>query len=303
MKERLQKLWSTILERVPHKNYTPEQKEAITKKTAIIGVILGAVIVLLLGVALFPVTDVEIKDNQSKYSDEQIMQALDASGWTPLLALTPHKAEQRLLDELLYLESADVSYRFPGTLQIRVTEQQPLYYFYYETQIGGKDHTGWLAIGPDLRVVDAARAPDTFAERGLTQITLPAPVLDETEPGRASKLRFTREDETGENAKTEQDYAYVSEFLALLEDSSVSARLTKVDLAKKFDVRVTLDGKYRIDFGRVRDAREFEQKFSLAEQILKEAKIEPDQKYIIWVGSDECSIDPTDDLDTPQSEP
>ncbi|MBQ7379828.1 MAG: FtsQ-type POTRA domain-containing protein [Clostridia bacterium] len=297
MKERLQKLRDALLERVPQKNYTPEQKAAMTKKTALVSGAVGALILVLLIVALFPVTGVEIVSNQSQYTEQQIMEALDKSAWTPLLNLTPRRAEQRLMDKLLYLESAEVTYQFPSTLCISVTEQQPLYYFYYETQIGGKRHTGWLAVGPDLRVVDAARDETAFAERGLTKLALPAPVLDETEPGRASKLRFTREDETGEGAKTEQDFAYIAEFLSYLESSSVAERLTSVDLAEKFDVKITLDSKYRIELGRVRDERDFAQKLALAEQILAEAAIDPDQKYAILVGTDEISMYPLYDGD------
>ena len=287
MKQKLQALRDALLERAPRKNYSPAQKAAIIKRTAIAGGVLCVAALLLLTVALFPVTDVEIVDNGSHYTDEQLLDALDASGWTPVLSILPRRAEQRLLDELLYLESAEVTYSFPGTLRVSVKEQKPLYYFYYDTLIGGKPHTGWLAVGPDLRVVDAARDPQGFAEQGLTRIALPAPVLDQTKPGRNSTLRFTREEETGENAKTEQDFAYISEFLLWMEGSSMAGRLTSVDLREKFDVRVTLESKYRIDFGRVVNERDFAQKLALAEQILAEGDIDPDEKYIVSVGDDQ----------------
>ena len=287
MKQKLQALRDALLERAPRKNYSPAQKAAIIKRTAIAGGVLCIAALLLLTVALFPVTDVEIVDNGSHYTDEQLLDALDASGWTPVLSILPRRAEQRLLDELLYLESAEVTYSFPGTLRVSVKEQKPLYYFYYDTLIGGKPHTGWLAVGPDLRVVDAARDPQGFAEQGLTRIALPAPVLDQTKPGRNSTLRFTREEETGENAKTEQDFAYISEFLLWMEGSSMAGRLTSVDLREKFDVRVTLESKYRIDFGRVVNERDFAQKLALAEQILAEGDIDPDEKYIVSVGDDQ----------------
>lgn len=287
MKQKLQALRDALLERAPRKNYSPAQKAAIIKRTAIAGGVLCVAALLLLTVALFPVTDVEIVDNGSHYADEQLLDALDASGWTPVLSILPRRAEQRLLDELLYLESAEVTYGFPGTLRVSVKEQKPLYYFYYDTLIGGKPHTGWLAVGPDLRVVDAARDPQGFAAQGLTRIALPAPVLDQTKPGRNSTLRFTREEETGENAKTEQDFAYISEFLLWMEGSSMAGRLTSVDLREKFDVRVTLESKYRIDFGRVVNERDFAQKLALAEQILAEGDIDPDEKYIVSVGDDQ----------------
>lgn len=303
MKEQLQKFRDALLEKIPHQNYTPEQKAAITKKTAWIGGGVCLIAVVLLIVASFPILEVRIDSNQSHYTEEELVAALDKSAWTPLLSLTPGRAEKRLMDNLLYLESAEVKYEFPATLRVSVKEESPLYYFYYRTQIGGKDHTGWLAVGADLRVVDAARDAQTFADQGLTKIGIPAPVLDETEPGRASKLRFTREEETDEGAKTEQDFAYITEFLSYVEHASLTNKLTCVDLSEKFDVRVTLDSKYRIDFGRVRDEQDFVQKLSLAQQILAEAGVDPEQKYVILVGSEEYAIYPANDLDLDEIKP
>lgn len=297
MNERLKSWRDSLLEKIPHKNRTPQQKAALTKTLSIIGILLCVLALLMLTLALFPITSVRVESNQSGYTQEQIIEGLGMKGWTPILSLTPHRAEQNLMTNLLYLESAEVTYGFPATLHISVTEQKPLYYFYYDTEISGKSHTGWMAIGPDLRVVDAAREGEGFAQRGLTKIALPPPVLDQTTPGRDSKLCFTREEEVEEGGKTEEDFTYISEFLGYLENSSVASRLTSVDLSEKFDVRITLESKIRIDFGRVRNETDFLQKLSTAEQILAQATMDPEQKYIILVGSDECSMYPAKDMD------
>ena len=297
MKEKLQAFRDMLLEKVPHKNYSAAQKAAMTKRAAVAACIVGALLAVLLVVALFPITNVEIKTNDSHYTNEQLTEALDMGVWTPVLSLLPRRAEQRLMDKLLYLQDAQVEYAFPGTLRVTVQEQQPLYYFYYDTQIGGKDTTGWLAVGPDLRVVDAARSEEVFASMGMTRLALPDPVLDQTKPGRASKLCFTREDDTGENAKTEQDFAYIIEFLSWVEQSGVADRLTSVDLEEKFDVKITLQSRYRIEFGRVRDELDFTQKLSLAEQILAESNLDPDAKYIVSVGVEQPYLRPAGDID------
>ncbi len=297
MKEKLQAFRDMLLEKVPHKNYSAAQKAAMTKRAAVAACIVGALLAVLLVVALFPITNVEIKTNDSHYTNEQLTEALDMGVWTPVLSLLPRRAEQRLMDKLLYLKDAQVEYAFPGTLRVTVQEQQPLYYFYYDTQIGGKDTTGWLAVGPDLRVVDAARSEDVFASMGMTRLALPDPVLDQTKPGRASKLCFTREDDTGENAKTEQDFAYIIEFLSWVEQSGVADRLTSVDLEEKFDVKITLQSRYRIEFGRVRDELDFTQKLALAEQILAESNLDPDAKYIVSVGVEQPYLRPAGDID------
>lgn len=297
MKEKLQAFRDKLLQSVPQKNYSPAQKAAMTKRAAIASCVVVAVLVLVLVAVLFPVTEVEVVANDSHYTEEQLLDALDVGTWTPVLRLLPRRAEQRLMDNLLYLATAEVEYAFPGTLRVTVKEQQPLYYFYYDTQISGKNATGWLAVGPDLRVVDAAREAEPFAAMGMTRLALPAPVLDQTKPGRASTLCFTREDETGENAKTEQDYAYIAEFLSYLEQSSVADKLSSVDLTAKFDVKITLQSKYRIEFGRVRDARDFAQKLALAEQILAESELDPDAKYIVSVSDDQPYLRPAGDME------
>ena len=297
MKEGWKGWRDNLLQKLSRKNYTPEQKAVITKRLSLIGIGLCVLVLILMTIALFPVTHVEVESNQSGYTQEQIIEALDMSVWTPVLNLTPGRAEQRLLENLLYLESAEVTYSFPGTLRISVSEQKPLYYFYYDTQIGGKNHTGWLAIGADLRIVDAAREGTGFAERGLTKIALPPPVLDQTKPGRNSALRFVRDEEIEEGSKSEQDFAYIVEFLGYLEDTSFASRLTSVDLSEKFDVKITLDSQYRIEFGRVRNQTDFLQKLATAEQILAQASIDPEQKYIILVGSEPYSMYPAKDAD------
>lgn len=303
MKETLQAFRDKLLEKVPQKNYSPAEKAAMTKRAATAACIVGVVLMLLLVITLFPITNVEIVFNESHYTEAQLLEALDADGWTPVLSLLPHRAEQRLLDKLLYLDEARVEYAFPGTLRLTVHEQQPLYYFYYDTQIGGKNATGWLAVGPDLRVVDAGRTKDAFAALGMTRLALPDPVLDQTKPGRGSTLRFTHEKETGENPKTEQDFAYIAEFLSYLDGSSVADRLTSVDLCEKFDIKITLEGQYRIEFGRVRDARDFAQKLALAEQILAEGNVDPEAKYIVSVGSEQPYLRPAVDMELDVTDP
>ena len=297
MKEKLIAFRDMLLEKVPHKNYSPAEKAARTKRAALAGCVLSVLLLVLLVVALFPITDVQVVSNQSHYTEEQLLEALDMGLWTPVLNLLPHRAEQRLMDKLLYLDQAHVTYAFPGTLCVEVHEQQPLYYFYYNTQIGGKHASGWLAVGPDLRVVDAARGEEVFSSLGMTRLALPDPVLDQTKSGRGSKLRFTHEEETGENAKTEQDYAYIVEFLSYLEQSSVADKLTSVDLTEKFDVKITLQSQYCIVFGRVRDARDFAQKLALAEQIMAEGKLDPDAKYIIAVNTEQPYFRPAGDAE------
>ena len=297
MKETLQAFRDKLLEKVPQKNYSPAEKAAMTKRVATAACIVGAVLVLLLVIVLFPITNVEIVSNQSHYTEAQLTDALEIGAWTPVTALLPRRAEQRLLDKLLYLDAAEVDYVLPGTLRITVHEQQPLYYFYYDTQISGKNTTGWLAVGPDLRVVDAARSEEVFASLGMTRLALPDPVLDQTKPGRQSTLCFTREDDTGENAKTEQDFAYIAEFLSWLEQSDVADRLTSVDLTEKFDVKITLQSQYRIELGRVRDQQDFAQKMALAQQILAESKLDPDAKYIVSVGVEQPYLRPAGDVE------
>ena len=67
MKEKLQAFRDMLLEKVPHKNYSAAQKAAMTKRAAVAACIVGALLAVLLVVALFPITNVEIKTNGDIY--------------------------------------------------------------------------------------------------------------------------------------------------------------------------------------------------------------------------------------------
>ncbi len=77
MKEQLQKLRDALLEHVPRKNYSPAQKAAKTKRAAIAGCVISVLLLVVLVVALFPVTDVQIVSNDSHYTDQELLDALD----------------------------------------------------------------------------------------------------------------------------------------------------------------------------------------------------------------------------------
>ena len=82
MKEKLQALRDALLARVPHKNYSPAEKAAIIKRAVSVGCVLCALALLLMTVALFPVIHVEFEDNGSHYTEQQLLEALDTTGWS-----------------------------------------------------------------------------------------------------------------------------------------------------------------------------------------------------------------------------
>ena len=207
MKQQLKKLWQALYEKLPYKNYTPEQKQALIKKTALMGALVAALVLLVLLVALFPVTRVEVEQNDSHYTSEEIADALTPRALTPVLGQLFGRGERMLLDKLLYLEEAQVRYSFPGTLRVSVKEQQPLFYFPYQTELSGKPHAGWMLIGPDLRIVDAGQDSTAYAELGYVRISLPEPKLSKTQPGRQSALRFTDEEEDRKSTRLNSSHA------------------------------------------------------------------------------------------------
>lgn len=296
MMEKLKQGWETVLERLPHKNYTPEQKQSMIKRAAVLGGVLAVLVLLLLVLVLFPVLRVEVEQNDSHYTDEEIADVLQSRAVNPVLAMVLGRGEQQLLDKLLYLESAEVRYAFPGTLRVSVKEQAPLFYFPYETELSGKPHAGWMVVAKDLRIVDAGQDSTPYAERGYVKLSLPEPELSKTQPGRASSLRFTDEEDE-ESTETEQDYAYITEFLDYLVQSEYADSLTSVSLENKFDVRVTVNSQWQIRFGRVKNATEFAQKLTLAKQMLAEMPTDAGQKYIVDVGASVPYVRPADQLD------
>lgn len=283
--ETLKMLWESLQDKLPRKNYTPEQKQVLIKRTVLLGCVLATVLVLLLLVALFPVTRVEIEQNDSHYTEQEIAAVLQERPINPVLGMMLGRGEKLLLDKLLYLESAEVRYGFPGTLRVSVKEQAPLFYFPYETELSGKPHAGWMLVASDLRIVDAGQDSTLYAERGYVRLALPEPELSKTLPGRDSTLRFTDPEAEEESGKSEQDFAYVTEFLSFVADTEYADRLTAVDLKNKFDVRMTVDSCWQIRFGRVKNRTEFEQKLAQAEQMLEKMGTDSGEKYIVDLGA------------------
>ncbi len=296
MMEKLRQWWDAALERLPHKNYTPEQKQTLIKKTAVLGGVLAVLALILLTLVLFPVLRVEVEQNDSHYTDAEIADVLQSRPVNSVLATVLGRGERELLDKLLYLESAEVRYAFPGTVRVSVTEQAPLFYFPYETELSGKPHAGWMLVASDLRIVDAGQDSTPYQERGYVKLSLPEPELSKTLPGRESALRFT-DPEDEESTETEADFAYIKEFLGYLAGSEYADSLTAVALENKFDVRVTVSSTWQIRFGRVKNATEFEQKLTLAKQMLAEMPTDAGQKYIVDVGASVPYVRPTEQMD------
>ncbi len=72
-----------------------------------------------------------VVEGESKYSDQQIIEASGLKGDENLIRLSLSGVDKRILDELVSLDSAVVTKAFPNKIKITVTPAEPMVNFYY----------------------------------------------------------------------------------------------------------------------------------------------------------------------------
>lgn len=84
---------------------------------------------------LFNIDKIVLSGESENYTDMEIVEASGIRVGDNLIRLDTKKAEQRILDELLYVETADVKKDFPSILRINVTRCIPAFNVKYESGV------------------------------------------------------------------------------------------------------------------------------------------------------------------------
>ena len=76
---------------------------------------------------LFNIDEIRVSGESDMYSAEEIVMASGINEGDNLLRLDPKESEQRILDQLLYVETAKVDRDFPSSLEITVSRCIPAF--------------------------------------------------------------------------------------------------------------------------------------------------------------------------------
>jgi cell division protein FtsQ len=96
----------------------------------------------------FAVRAVDV-EGRARARAEDILAALDVRRGSPILAIDPAEARQRL-EQVPWVKTASIYRRLPDTLTIRLTEQQPLAFWQRDNRLVLIDHDGRPIATRDL---------------------------------------------------------------------------------------------------------------------------------------------------------
>ena len=220
-------------------------------------------IFIIICMALFlKIEHIEVKGNE-RYTKEQIIDESGISVGQNLYAINKKTAESLIIAEYPYVSDVVIRRKLPSTLNFKISEDQPKYF----TEICGE----YYILSDTLRVLERTTEMPGSEENPITRIMF-------------SEIKSAI---VGENMTFEKDitFDYIHNFIQALTEHEVGAKLTSIDLTKKYNIYVTYEDRFKIYLG---DNTETAMKLTFAELMIN--TFEPTQRgevdaHDITVGS------------------
>ncbi|EWM55254.1 hypothetical protein RF007C_04675 [Ruminococcus flavefaciens 007c] len=213
---------------------------------------------------LFNINEIRVSGESDMYSAEEIVFASGIKKGDNLLRLNIKGSEQKILDDLLYVETAKVERDFPSSLEITVTKCLPAFNVNYGT--------GTLLVSKKGKIL----ADNGFITDGLPIIYGLDPA-DKT-PGKP----VYSENEHKNDAFT----ALISSLVAKNDNSVMS-----VDLSDEHAIIVNYKSGMIFKMGNWNDV---EYKLALADEVMKDEKVMGKKGYLTMIGTNQCSFRDSD---------
>lgn len=228
------------------------------------------VLVLTIGVTMsytfmFNIEQVHVSQVSEMYDKNTIFQASGVNIGDNLLRLNTKKSADRILDELLYVETAEVNRKFPSSLEINVTFCVPAFNIEYSG--------GFLIVSKLGKILEQ----NTFQTDGLPTISGIEPVT--TELGEMISTESEHKNEA---------FSEIIESIALGDKSNISA----IDLSDEFAIVINYTSGMVFKMGNWNDA---DYKMNLAENVMSEPSVNGKKGYITMIGTNQCSFRTNDE--------
>ena len=211
----------------------PERRQKA--KILIACLVIALVLLLLYPLGRFAMSQLVISDvvinGNANYSADELLAASGFSLGDRLPIFLVDKAEEKMLSEMPYIKSCNITVKLPNVVSIEVQEDQAVVF----TELFGE----FYALSRDMKVLERTESPEKFA----TLLYIELPFVKRAVVG--EKLGF----EDGESGK------YIVNFLELISESELSDRIGKIYFDKKFDIVASIDGKFRVLFGSPADMK------------------------------------------------
>lgn len=237
------------------------------KRMMSVYVITSVMLVLTIGITacftfLFNVESIVVSGESQTYDYMKIVEVSGIRAGDNLLRLNTKKAEQQILDELLFVETADVTRDFPSTLKIHVTRCIPAYNVQYEDGVLLVSRQGKI-LSDNNFYSDIENLPVIY---GLEP--------SETEAGKA--LQSVNQN------KYEAFTQIISRF-----DRDDNALIESIDITNEYEIMVNYRNGLVFEMGNWNDV---EYKLDLAQNVMNDDNIKGKKGYLRMVGSNQCSF-------------
>lgn len=229
-----------------------------------------ALLVITAGVAisytfLFNIDEIRVSGESDMYTAEEIVLASGIHEGDNLLRLDPKKSEQRILDELLYVETATVKRDFPSSLEIKVTRCIPAFNVNYDQ--------GTLLVSKNGKIL----SDNGFITEGL-------PVIYGYEPSvTTAGVMISSENEHKNEAFTE---------LIASINASEEKNIATVDMSDELAILVNYSNGMVFKMGNWSDV---EYKLKLAETVMNYDTVKGKKGYITMIGTNQCGFRTSDE--------
>lgn len=213
---------------------------------------------------LFNIDEIRVAGQSDMYSAEEIVEASGIKKGDNLLRLDCAKSEQRILDKLLYVETAKVDRDFPSSLEITVSRCIPAFNVCYGE--------GTLLVSKKGKIL----ADNGFITDGL-------PIIYGFDPSdHAPGKPVSSENEHKEEAFFELINSIVSK-----NDDSIMT----VDMSDEHAILVNYKNGMVFKMGNWNDV---EYKLSLADTVMQDETVKGKKGYLTMIGQNQCSFRTSD---------
>ncbi|SFW43213.1 cell division protein FtsQ/DivIB [Ruminococcus flavefaciens] len=213
---------------------------------------------------LFNINEIRVSGQSDMYSAEEIVEASGINKGDNLLRLDCEKSEQRILDKLLYVETAVVDRDFPSSLDITVTKCIPAFNVNYGE--------GTLLVSKKGKIL----ADNGFITDGLPIIYGFDPA-DHT-PGKPA---------ASENEHKNDAFHELISSMSTKEDGSIMT----VDMSDEHAIIVNYKNGMIFKMGNWNDV---EYKLNLADTVMQDETVKGKKGYLTMIGTKQCSFRTSD---------
>ncbi len=145
------------------------------------------------------------------------------------------EVEKALLESCHYLQEVEVERKFPNKVVFRVEEKIPMWYI----AVSGDCYV----LDNEMVVIEETANRDRLVRTGVSELRLPN--VRELVCGQLPQF-----------GKDESELRAALELVDIMRNSPFKSRITLVNMVNRFEVYVTIDGKYNVELGAVHQVEE-----------------------------------------------